>query len=102
MPQKLRLFIPWIGCSVGFFAITLVGEARRAEALPRYLKVWKNMYSNEEGNGACYICHTGEKKSTFNDYGMLVKEALGAKNVMDEDAIRTALKKAEKVPRKGP
>jgi hypothetical protein len=60
------------------------------------------MYSYEGADGACYICHTGEKKSTFNNYGTLVKEALGASNVMDEDAIRAALKKVEKVPRKVP
>ena len=103
MPQKLRWFLPWIGCGVGIFAVVLVGQVKRAEARPRYLNVWKNMYPNEGSNGACHLCHIGEKKTTFNDYGMAVKEALGAKNVVDEDAIKAALKKAEgKLPRKRP
>lgn len=96
MRLKLRRFIPLVGCSVGFFAIVLVGEARRVEARPRYQKVWREVYPDRDvSNAKCAICHAGEKKTTHTEYGEAVKEALGTKNVMDDDAIRAALKKAE-------
>ena len=43
------------------------------------------------------------EKAGLNDCGMLIKEALGARDVKDEDAIKQALKKVEgKFPRKKP
>jgi hypothetical protein len=94
MPQNLRRFIPLIGWSVGFFAIDLVGEVRRVEARPRYQKVWREVYPDKDvSNAKCAICHVGEKKTSHTEYGEAVKEALGTKRVMDEDAIRAALKK---------
>ncbi|MBS0203353.1 MAG: hypothetical protein JSS49_10670 [Planctomycetes bacterium] len=94
----------WLLPLIGTFAIALVGETRSVEARPRYQKVWTNMYLKEGANYSCVVCHRREgttKYNEYNDYGMAVKEALGEKNVVDEDAIRAALKKAEdKLPRK--
>lgn len=104
MSQKLRRFTPLIGWSIGVFAIILVEEDRRVEARPRYQKVWSDVYPGKDvSNAKCHICHVGEKKTTHTEYGQAVKEALGAKDVMDVDAIKVALKKAEgKLPRKKP
>lgn len=102
MPLKLRWFSSWICVGVGF-AIVLAGGSQRAEARPRYLKVFKSTYPDLMADGACVICHSGETKKVLNEYGMAVKDALGARDVKDEEAIKEALKKAEgKLPRKKP
>lgn len=102
MPLKLRWFRSCICAGVGF-AIVFSGGSQRAEALPRYLKVFKKTYPDLKADGACVICHSGETKKVLNEYGMAVKMELGATNVMDEEAIVAALKRAEgKLPRKKP
>jgi len=104
MSPKLRRFIPLAGWSVGLFAVVFVGEQRRIEARPRDQKVWREVYPGKDVSDAkCALCHVGERKSSHTEYGAAVKEALGAKNVMDDEAIKAALKKAEdKLPKTKP
>ena len=104
MSPKLKRSIPWLCCGVVFAASLLTREAHKVEARPLYFKVWSEVYPDKDGSSAkCAICHMGEKKTNHTEYGQAVKEALGAKNVKDVDAIKEALKKAEgKFPRKNP
>ncbi|MDB5342637.1 MAG: hypothetical protein JWP89_1014 [Schlesneria sp.] len=104
MSPKLKRSITWLCCGVGFAATLLTRGPGRVEARPLYQKVWREVYPDKDvSNAKCAICHVGEKKTTRNEYGEAVKEALGTTNVKNEDAIKEALKKAEgKLPGKKP
>lgn len=69
-----------------------------ADARPKYPNVFKDVYpdlAEKADTAKCGICHFGEKKTNRNDYGDAMKEALGAKNVMDLDKVKAAIKKIE-------
>jgi hypothetical protein len=64
--------------------------------------VFKDFYSDRIETAKCAICHPVTKKTERSEYGTAVEEALGKKNVKDDDAIKKALKKAEgKLPKDG-
>ena len=89
-----------MACGLGF-APFLVNDPQEAQAMPLYLKVFKEVYPAKEELAKCALCHIGEKKTNLDDYGKAFEEALGAKNVKDIEAIKAALKKAEdKLPGK--
>lgn len=95
--------VTWLYYGIGIAAALLTRGTGSVEARPLYLKVWKDMYPDKDvSNAKCALCHAGEKKTILNEYGEAVKEALGEKNVKNEDEIKEALKKVENKPRKNP
>lgn len=74
-----------------------------AQAMPLYSKVFRAVYPDYMTETKCAVCHVGKDKTTLNDYGKAVQEALGARNVKDEETIKAALKEAAgKLPPKKP
>jgi len=81
--------------------LVFVAAARDAQARPKYFATFKETYpklAEEADKVKCNICHYGDKKTNRNDYGKAIAKSLGedAKNVMDAEKIKEALKKAEK------
>lgn len=88
-------------CTVAFVAGLFIVGLSSADARPRYLQVFKEFYPDRSETATCAICHPRTKKTERNEYGIAVGEALGKKNVKDDEAIKKALKKAEgKLPKK--
>jgi len=86
----------WICCGLAFVAVVLPRESPQAEARPLHQKVWYDVYPGRRTTlEKCAICHFGERKSAWNDYGKAIKAALVVQKVTDEDAIRAALIQAE-------
>ena len=87
---------------VAFVAGLFIVGLESADARPKYLSVFKEFYPDRIETARCAICHPVTKKTERSEYGMAVEEALGKKNVKDDDAIKKALKKAEgKLPKDG-
>ena len=93
----------WIACGATLAAITLAYEPQNAEARPRYLKVFNEVYPDRAPPISCTLCHIGNDKTIRSEYGIAVEDALGARNVSDQDTIKAALKNAEaKLPEEIP
>jgi|JI6StandDraft_1071083.scaffolds.fasta_scaffold225608_1 hypothetical protein len=87
--------------TVTFVAGLFIVGLQSADARPRFLSVFKEFYPDRSETAKCAICHPSTKKTERTEYGMAVDEALGEKNVKDDEAIKKALKKAEgKLPKK--
>lgn len=85
----------------GLVVFCMSWDPHVVEARPRYEKVWKEVYLNKTTERQCGLCHAfgSGKFNTRTDYGRAIREALGAKDVKDENAIREALNKAkDKMP----
>lgn len=93
----------WIAWGAAFAAITRAYEPQNAEARPRYLKVFNEVYPDRAPPVSCALCHIGNEKRIRTEYGIAVEDALGARNVSDQDTIKIALKNAEaKLPEEIP
>lgn len=85
----------WIAYCAAFAAATLAYETENAEARPKYLKVFGEVYPDRAPTASCALCHIGNDKTNRTEYGIAVEEALGSKNVSDHDTIKAALMNAE-------
>jgi hypothetical protein len=96
----MTCFKRWTLCTVSFVASLLIVGLQSADARPKYLSVFTEFYPARIETAKCAICHPATKKTERSEYGTAVEEALGKKNVKDDDAIKKALKKAEgKLPK---
>ena len=68
-----------------------------AEARPLYMRVFKEMYLSRfpRVKATCAICHPSKSKRHLNRYGKAFEEALGDKNVKDEERVRETMKSIE-------
>ncbi len=100
--MTLKWFVSFsIHFGFGLVAFSMSWDPRVVEARPRYEKVWKEVYLNKTTEHQCGLCHVASKKKSlaYNDYGIAIREALGTKDIKDENAIREALSKAkDKMP----
>jgi hypothetical protein len=97
MPHRPR----WTHWSIAFLAGLLIPGLQQADARPKYLIVFKEYYPDRSETARCAICHPKTDKKERTEYGIAVGEALGEKNVKDDELIKKALKKAEgKLPQK--
>lgn len=92
----MRKIWTWIACCAAVAAMAVGPEA---QARPDYqnkgfIPAYPALKAEIE-TAKCGVCHYGDKKSNRNDYGKAVGEALGEKNVKDEEKIKAAIKKAE-------
>lgn len=92
---------------VAIAGLMLTALPQEAAARPQYPKALAKKYEKVKdalGEKKCGACHGegGKNKKVLSDYGKALKEALGAKNVKDEDKINEALEKvAEKEAESG-
>jgi hypothetical protein len=95
----MRKSATWLACGLALAAVVVMSATRTADARPKYLAEFKGSYEKLAGEAdkvKCNICHYGTEKKNRNDYAKALGEALGAKNVMEVDKIKEALKKTEK------
>lgn len=85
----------WITFFAALAVASFAHQPQSANARPRYLLVFKDMYPETDGVARCAFCHVGRAKTNRTEYGIAVEEALGSRNVTDVDVIKAALKKAE-------
>ncbi|MBX3442952.1 MAG: hypothetical protein KF774_11140 [Planctomyces sp.] len=92
-----RLF----GCGLLLALMMVVSAAmsKPAEARMQYFQQFKKQYDKVDAEATkCGICHGGDKganKKQLSDYGKLLGEELGAKNVKGDDKLEKALKAIE-------
>ena len=90
---------------VAVAGLLIVAAPQDAQARPQYPKAAAKKYTKVAdalGEKKCGACHGGDplgkNKKLLSDYGKALKEALGAKNVKEEDKINAALDKAAEKP----
>lgn len=84
----------WIVCGFTLIAVLSLSVAP-SYARPKYKKSFDSLYSKFTKT-TCAICHgDGDDKKKRNHYGEALAKELGAKNVMDDDKIKKALKAIE-------
>lgn len=82
--------------------LMMVVAPQSVDARPQYLKAFTEKYEKvkeEASEKKCGVCHgnEGKNKKQLSEYGVALKEALGAKNEKDADKISAAYDKvAEK------
>lgn len=85
---------------VCLFTLTMIA-AKDAVARPQYSKAMTAAYPDvakkhgKNGKLSCVACHPTKSKKQLNNWGAALREALGATNVKDGEAITAAFKKAE-------
>lgn len=90
----------WLITCVCLFTLTMIAD-KEAVARPQYGKAMNAAYpdlAQKHGKNSklsCAACHPTKSKKELNNYGAALKDALGATNVKDSDAITAAFKKAE-------
>lgn len=81
-------------CTLAALAIAFcVATAPQAQARPNYKKAFDKTYEVNTKT-SCNTCH-GKSKKNLSEYGIAIKEALGEKNVKDQDKIVEALHAVE-------
>lgn len=91
----------WTHGTIAFMTGLFILGPQHADARPKYLTVFKEYYPDRSETATCAICHPKKDKTERTEYGIAVGEALGKKNVKDDELIKKALKKAEgKLPKK--
>ena len=89
-----------IVCAIAVVAGAVAVSAPQAEARPDYVKGFVAKYEGLKeavDEKKCGVCHgdEGKKKNVLSDYAKALKEALGEKNVKDEEKIAKALSTVE-------
>lgn len=88
-----------LAISCCLLTLTAIGN-NSAVARPKYAAAMNSAYPDlvakhgTNGKLSCAVCHPTKSKKERNNYGAAVGAALPMKNVMDEEVIQTALKKA--------
>lgn len=84
--------------SLAIVAVAASLFASPALARPQYHAGLKKAYADNKAldEKKCGVCHgeEGKNKKVANDYGKALAEALGAKNVKEEDKIAAGIKAA--------
>ena len=90
---------------VAVAGLMLVAAPQDAQARPAYPKALGKKYEKTADalkEKKCGACHGGDplgkNKKLLSDFGKALKEALGAKNVKEEDKISAAIEKAAEKP----
>ncbi len=81
--------------------VALIAAPHQADARPQYHKAFAAKFekvAKEANEKKCAVCHgdEGKNKKQVSDFGKALAEALGAKNVKEEDKINEALDKVAK------
>ena len=82
-------------CLLAALCVGVLSLPSSASARPKYKSAFEKTYGEKvEEKITCNVCH-GKSKKMVSEYGKALGEALGEKNVKDEEKITESLKAIE-------
>ena len=85
----------WVTFGIALAVVAVEFKLQDVQARPKYNTVFHDVYPDYQfaASKKCNICHADDKKTSLNEYGTAVEEALGARNVKDKEAKILMMKK---------